>query len=91
MRKQTAVHLKAGVPVTRIGVMAAFGCNYQGDISPAQVVQTVADGLAVAAEAARHQEVSLADTMGWATPDPDRAGDGAVRSAGRNCGSPAPA
>ena len=25
---------RSGVPVTRIGVMAAFGCNYQGDISP---------------------------------------------------------
>ena len=34
MRKQTALHLEHGVPVTRIGVMAAFGCNYQGDIAP---------------------------------------------------------
>ena len=69
MRKQTAVHLEAGVPVPRIGVMAAFGCNYQGDITPAQVVQTVADGLAVAAEAGVDiNYFSLADTMGWATP-----------------------
>jgi len=70
MRKQTAAHQAAGVPVTRLGVMAAFGCNYQGDISPAQVVQTVADGLAVAAEAGvAITDISLADTMGWATPD----------------------
>ena len=34
MRKQIALHLARGVPVTRIGVMAAFGCNFQGDISP---------------------------------------------------------
>ena len=41
MRRQTAAHVAAGVPVTRIGVMAAFGCNYAGDIAPAQVITTV--------------------------------------------------
>jgi isopropylmalate/homocitrate/citramalate synthase len=80
MRKQTAAHLEAGVPVTRVGVMAAFGCNYQGDISPGQVVQTVADGLAVAEEAGvAISDVSLADTMGWATPIRIERGVGAVR------------
>src|SRR5215204_5203061 len=80
MRKQTAVHLAAGVPVTRIGVMAAFCCNYQGDISPAQVVQTVADGLAVAAEhGVGIIDVTLADTMGWATPIRIERGIAAVR------------
>jgi hydroxymethylglutaryl-CoA lyase len=80
MRRQTAVHLAAGVPVTRVGVMAAFGCNYQGDITPAQVVQTVADGLAVAAEhGAAVTDVSLADTMGWATPIRIERGVRAVR------------
>jgi isopropylmalate/homocitrate/citramalate synthase len=69
MRKQTALHLENGVPVTRVGVMAAFGCNYQGDISPAQVVSTLQDGFAIADEAgARIEIISLADTMGWATP-----------------------
>jgi isopropylmalate/homocitrate/citramalate synthase len=69
MRKQTALHLARGVPVDRIGVMAAFGCNYQGDITPAQVVSTLEDGLAIAAEAGTTIRVfSLADTMGWATP-----------------------
>ena len=49
--------------------MAAFGCNYQGDISPAQVVRTLEDGLAIAAEAGAEITLfSLADTMGWATP-----------------------
>ncbi|MDB5375380.1 MAG: hydroxymethylglutaryl-CoA lyase, partial [Belnapia sp.] len=80
MRKQTAVHLAAGIPVTRIGVMAAFGCNYQGDIAPATVVQTVADGLAVAAEyGVAITDVSLADTMGWATPIRIERGVAAVR------------
>jgi len=69
MRKLTALHLSRGVPVTRIGVMASFGCNYQGDISPAQVVRTLEDGMAVAAEyGAQISLFSLADTMGWATP-----------------------
>src|ERR1700674_782191 len=69
MRRQTALHLSRGVPVNRIGVMAAFGCNYQGDIAPAQVVDTLEDGLAIAADAGAHITLlSLADTMGWATP-----------------------
>ena len=50
MRKQTALHLSRGVPVSRIGVMAAFGCNYQGDIAPAQVIAVLEDGLAIARE-----------------------------------------
>ena len=80
MRKQTAAHLRAGVPVTRIGVMAAFGCNYQGDITPEQVVRTVADGLAIAEEhGVAITDVSLADTMGWATPIRIERGVGAVR------------
>lgn len=69
MRKQTALHLERGVPVRRIGIMAAFGCNYTGDVSPAQVVKTVADGFTIADEAGADIEViSLADTMGWAIP-----------------------
>ena len=69
MKKQTALHLENNVPVPRIGVMAAFGCNYQGDVAPAQVVSTLEDGMAVAEEAgAKIEYFSLADTMGWATP-----------------------
>lgn len=69
MQKQTSAHVAAQVPVTRIGVMAAFGCNYEGDIAPARVIATVEDGLRIAAEAnATIRTLSLADTMGWATP-----------------------
>jgi hydroxymethylglutaryl-CoA lyase len=69
MKKHSALQQAKGVPVTRIGVMAAFGCNYQGDISPAQVVRTLQDGLAIAEETgATITLFSLADTMGWATP-----------------------
>jgi isopropylmalate/homocitrate/citramalate synthase len=69
MRKQTRLHLENDVKVPRLGIMAAFGCNYQGDIPPAQVVSTIEDGLAIAAETGAQIEIlSLADTMGWATP-----------------------
>jgi len=69
MKKHSALQQSKGVPVTRIGVMAAFGCNYQGDITPAQVVSTLQDGLAIAEETgATITLFSLADTMGWATP-----------------------
>ena len=80
MRKQTALHLAHGVPVTRIGVMAAFGCNYQGDIAPEQVVRTLEDGLAIAAEAGTEiTDFSLADSMGWAAPHRIERVLGAVR------------
>ncbi len=81
MRRQTALHLSHGIAVNRIGVMAAFGCNYQGDIAPAQVVATIADGFAIAAGAGAEIEViSLADTMGWAAPHRIEQVLGTVRS-----------
>lgn len=69
MRKQTALHLEKGLSVKRVGVMAAFGCNYQGDIDPADVVRTIEDGMTIADEYDTNITlISLADTMGWATP-----------------------
>jgi isopropylmalate/homocitrate/citramalate synthase len=69
MRKQTALHMERDVPVTRLGVMAAFGCNYQGDIDPGQVLRTIEDGLAIASDTGtKITLLSLADTMGWAAP-----------------------
>jgi hydroxymethylglutaryl-CoA lyase len=68
-RTLTKAHQDAGVPVTRIGIQAAFGCNYMGDVAPELAVSAVADGYAIAAEAAATiTELMLADTMGWATP-----------------------
>ncbi|MGI4808880.1 MAG: hypothetical protein ACRYF2_12340 [Janthinobacterium lividum] len=69
MRIMTQAHLNHDIPIKRLGVMAAFGCNFQGDITPTQVVQTVEDGLAIAAEfGIKISDLSLADTMGWAAP-----------------------
>jgi hydroxymethylglutaryl-CoA lyase len=82
MRKQTRLHVEKGVPVKAVGVMAAFGCNFQGDIAPADVVRTVRDGLAIAEECGVEVgRVSLADSMGWATPPRVERVVGEVRSA----------
>ena len=35
MREYVRLHREAGVPIAKIIVMAAFGCNFAGDISPA--------------------------------------------------------
>jgi len=80
MKKQTRLHLENGVEVPRIGIMAAFGCNYQGDISPAQVIAALKDGMAIAEDAgAKIKIFSLADTMGWAIPPRLERTIGAVR------------
>jgi len=69
MKRQSALHVSRGIPVNRVGVMAAFGCNYQGDIAPAQVIKTLEDGMQIAEETgAQITYFSLADTMGWAAP-----------------------
>ena len=82
MRKQTRLHVDKGVPVRSVGVMAAFGCNFQGDIAPGEVVRTVREGLEIGAECGVDVgRLSLADTMGWATPPRIERVVGAVRSA----------
>src|SRR5439155_334991 len=80
MRQYVRVHRESGVPIAKIIVMAAFGCNFAGDVSPAEVVATVADALAIAREAGvKVQDVTLADSMGWATPRRVADAIGAVR------------
>ena len=69
MERHVRSHLELGIPVNRIGVMAAFGCNYQGDISPETVIKTLEDGMQIAAQTGAEITLfSLADTMGWAAP-----------------------
>ena len=69
MERHVMSHLELGIPVNRIGVMAAFGCNYQGDISPGTVIKTLEDGMQIAARTGAEITLfSLADTMGWAAP-----------------------
>jgi len=57
------------VAVERGSLMAAFGCNFEGDVPVARVVSLVGQILDVAAaHGVTLSYVSLADTMAWATP-----------------------
>ena len=64
-----AMFEKHGVPVCGVSIMAAFGCNYQGDVDLAEVLRLVGVGVQVAAEHGYEVEsIRLSDTMGWANP-----------------------
>lgn len=68
------------VPIVRAGLMAAFGCNFEGDIS----IQRVLDMVRTLEDLAQehgicYQYLSLADTMAWATPLSIKRVVGAVR------------
>ena len=77
---QIALCRAQDIPVDAISVMAAFGCNFAGDIAPAQLVATVAAGQEIAAEhGLTITSLSLADTMAWATPASIKRVVGAVR------------
>jgi hydroxymethylglutaryl-CoA lyase len=59
----------AGIAVERGSIMAAFGCNFEGDIAVSRVVELVAQILDVAQQhGVTLTYVTLADTMAWATP-----------------------
>jgi hydroxymethylglutaryl-CoA lyase len=60
---------KLGLDWLDVGVMAAFGCNYEGDVEPRHVV-TVLQKVEQKANAcgSRLGGIGLADTMGWANP-----------------------
>jgi hydroxymethylglutaryl-CoA lyase len=59
----------AKIPVERGSIMAAFGCNFAGDIPVSHVVALVGQILDVAREhGVTPDYITLADTMAWATP-----------------------
>jgi len=79
--EQIAVYKSLDIPTETMSVMAAFGCNFAGDIPPAAVIRTIESGFALAAEQGLTiSRLSLADTMAWATPKHIRATVGAVRA-----------
>jgi hydroxymethylglutaryl-CoA lyase len=75
-----AMYKEHNVAVERGSIMAAFGCNFEGDIPNSRILElcrqifdiAAAHGLAI-------QVLSLADTMAWATPLSIRRVVGAVR------------
>ncbi|MGY8635484.1 hydroxymethylglutaryl-CoA lyase [Bradyrhizobium sp. 14AA] len=81
MKKYVQVHRDAGLPIAKIIIMAAFGCNFAGDIAADKVVETVSDAIEIGREAGIEVgDVTLADSMGWATPRRVAFAVGAVRS-----------
>jgi hydroxymethylglutaryl-CoA lyase len=77
---QIELYKKHGIEVRRGGVMAAFGCNFEGEVPVSWVLECVSETLALVAEHDLTLPVMmLADTMGWATPQSVKRVVGAVR------------
>ena len=63
------MYKRHNIPLKRASIMAAFGCNFEGDIPVARVVALVQQILDVAREhGVTLKYITLADTMAWATP-----------------------
>lgn len=57
------------IPVSGITIMAAFGCNFEGDVPRQRVLDLIQQALDIAgARGERPKKLLLADTMGWAAP-----------------------
>jgi len=70
-----------GIPLKRAGIMAAFGCNFEGEIPHQRVLDMIQQLLDICAGHEMQPEVfSLADTMAWATPKSIRELVGKVRA-----------
>lgn len=67
--KSLDLYKRHGVPVKRALIMAAFGCNFEGDIAVDRVIELTRRILEMAAaHGVEIERLTLADTMGWATP-----------------------
>lgn len=81
-RAMAADYQAAGIAVTSGSIMAAFGCNYEGDVPLDRVLDLTQELIEVAREVdGRLDTLTLADTMGWAQPVQVQAVVGAIRSA----------
>ncbi len=74
------LYQRHGIAVERGSIMAAFGCNFGGDIPIARVLELVRTMVDLARQYDLPlRTVSLADTMAWATPLSIKRVVGAVR------------
>jgi len=72
---------ESGIPVRRGSISNAFGCNFQGDIPLEKVVAMVGEIYDIAGQHGLDiSELSLADTMAWATPLQIKRTLGAIRN-----------
>ncbi|MGZ8264738.1 MAG: hydroxymethylglutaryl-CoA lyase [Burkholderiales bacterium] len=73
-------YIEHGIPVERGSIASAFGCNYQGDIPVATILDILRRIFELADERnIKLKELSFADTMAWATPLQIKRMIGAVR------------
>lgn len=82
MPEWIAAYRAIGVEPSALGVMAAFGCNFEGDVPPENVVgliRRVEQVMAGHGCSLRH--LRLADTMGWANARQTQRLVGMVREA----------
>ena len=77
----TIANYKAhGVEVEGGLISAAFGCNFEGDVPVARVVELTGTMIDIAREnGVPFKRLTLADTMGWATPSAIKRVVGAVQ------------
>jgi hydroxymethylglutaryl-CoA lyase len=75
-------HYKAaGITTDHAAMMAAFGCNFEGDVPVQRVVDLISRLTDLLAEHdTRLSHLALADTMGWANPNRIRAMIQAIKS-----------
>jgi hydroxymethylglutaryl-CoA lyase len=79
-RDMMAVYQRLGVPITQGMIMAAFGCNYEGDIPLSRVLEMTSTIVGLSEEHGETlEELMLADTMGWADPEQVKRTIGALR------------
>jgi hydroxymethylglutaryl-CoA lyase len=75
-----AAYHAAGIPVDRIMISAAFGCNFEGYIPLERLLDCIERLCSIAADAGETvKHVKLADTMGWANPEQIRRTTDAIR------------
>ncbi|MFN3449065.1 MAG: hydroxymethylglutaryl-CoA lyase [Roseococcus sp.] len=77
-----ALYAEHGLKVETMTVLAAFGCNFEGDVPPARSVAAARAAEALCrAQGYGVPKILLADTMGWANPVAVKRLVGAVREA----------
>jgi hydroxymethylglutaryl-CoA lyase len=68
-RRVLESYMEHGIPVERGSIAAAFGCNYQGEMPVATILDILRRIFELADEhGIELKELSFADTMAWATP-----------------------
>ena len=77
-----ARYKEAGLTVDGGSIMAAFGCNFEGDMPPERILELVGQIFDLGDQHdSQIKWLSLADTMAWATPATIKRTVGAVREA----------